>query len=136
MKRSVFEINSQPLPLTRSIDLQFSKNHSELANVLDKQISAVIKRVNALFDERLEPNFDALDVKYKEGLHKLGDKLDWISENVHIISKWGLGTRAPLNFALKSIGHISFSNLKDNYFEVVRELVEVVLAFYLHCIPV
>ena len=107
-----------------------------MQNIIDKQISATIKRVNALFNKRLQDQFDKLNKKYKRGLHTFGDKLDRIGDNCLVIAKWGTSTRAPLIFALKAIGHISFLDLKHCYFEVVRELVDTVLVHYLVVVPV
>ena len=87
-------------------------------------------------DVHNKDQFDKLDEKYKRGLHTFGDKLDWIGENCLVIAKWGTSMCAPLIFALKAIGHISFSDLKHRYFEVVRELVDTILVHYLVVVPI
>ena len=127
-----------PIPrISRPADLSFErKTPREIHAIVGNKIDATIVRLQAIFDKK--PLFDELPADHQRLLHKLGDYLNWASDETDNSHTWAPRDRQSLIWACTSIGKVDFSlpsaPLSRRYRQVAQELVYITQGGYLQWI--
>ncbi|EJF55257.1 hypothetical protein DICSQDRAFT_74882, partial [Dichomitus squalens LYAD-421 SS1] len=106
----------------------------DLVAIVGSKVSAVIKRLQAIFDRKDQ----LLDIPHDHrlALQRIGDRLEWILDNIENGSSWTRSQQQNIDWFCKEFGKVKFSGLGQNFERVVKALVELERFGYLDWIVV
>ncbi|TBU36861.1 hypothetical protein BD309DRAFT_1024003 [Dichomitus squalens] len=111
-----YHISAPPLP-------SFARRDPiDLLAIVGSKVSAVIKRLQAIFDCKDQ----LLDIPHDHrlALQRISDKLEWILDNIKNGSLWTRSQQQNIDWFCKEFGKVKFSGLGQNFERVVKALVE------------
>ncbi|TFK57264.1 hypothetical protein OE88DRAFT_1620667, partial [Heliocybe sulcata] len=107
------------------------KDPREIVAIIDKRITATLKRVHAIADQksRLDDlEWDNLD-KFNQ-LVDLVDRLNWIDIHSEEAGTWLKANLNSTSWGLFAIGKISFVELRSNFPKILDQLLQVYQGHY------
>ncbi|EJF55601.1 hypothetical protein DICSQDRAFT_73369, partial [Dichomitus squalens LYAD-421 SS1] len=123
-----YHISAPPIP-------SFARRDPiDLVAIVGSKVSAVIKRLQAIFDRKDQ----LLDIPHDHrlALQRIGDRLEWILDNIENGSSWTCSQQQNIDWFCKEFGKVKFSGLGQNFERVVKALVELEHFGYLDWIVV
>lgn len=95
---------------------------NEFKERLRKRLDAVQTRLQNLWNY---PEYSALEPTLHTSLNQLGDKLDWLGDNIDTAVGWSAAQRQILLNGLAAFGPIDFSKPRKRYTTIVEKVVQV-----------
>ncbi|EJF59987.1 hypothetical protein DICSQDRAFT_171474 [Dichomitus squalens LYAD-421 SS1] len=119
-----YRISAPPIP-------SFARRDPiDLLAIVGSKVSAVIKRLQAIFDRKDQ----LLDIPHDHqlALQRIGDRLEWILDNrlewildnIENGSSWTRSQQQNIDWFCKEFGKVKFSGLGQNFERIVKGLVE------------
>jgi hypothetical protein len=125
---------SGPLPLVRTIDIDFKKKSKEsITAIFDRRLTATITRVQALFDRK--ERFERLPLDIQDKCHAIANRLNWLSEHVHTLHAFLDEHLRGISWGLQIIGQIPFTPLSGRFVKASHAVAALETQGYFSCVP-
>ena len=116
-----------PLPLFAR------KNPVDSLAIVETKVTAVIKRIQALFDRKTLLEDSPIDQCL--ALQRVGDKLEWILDHIHTEgSTWEYSQLRDIDHFCHQFARIRFEGLKTNFRKILKAVVNLESFGYLYWI--